>query len=141
MTTTDRFIDYLNRTDEQRKEDYVEYRREHGNKVAHKPLGIYGATNATTACGGGIRMLDCEQGSVMLVSDARNHVIDYEMRNVPGDYDGDYEMHVVIAYWPEAGVKYNQAAYGTDVATARRIAVENMAWAEEGNMKKILDRN
>lgn len=63
----------------------------------------WGATNDSTACGGGIRFLSCGQKSGFQISDARESAIPPVMRKSHSYGDADYA--VIALLWPSAAVK------------------------------------
>lgn len=143
MTIEQRFINYLNDTDDYRKDFVRDNHKIHGVAVARKPRDIWGSVQETFSMGTGTKWVFCTGHGGILTSYARNMTIDEELRHYGvfndgrGMYEEDCDSMIYFAYYPDSAVKFNQK-YFKDIETARSLAVQAIMRYYHDQVKNLL---
>lgn len=120
----EKFIAYLDDTDQDRKINLRELRKTYGYKTAPKGRDQWGTVNHLYSCGAGVKFVSCSGHGGFLISNAHELCIDEPLRRC-GQYEEDCDFNIVAAYFPKTGLKFNPE-YRTTEAEWRKYAVESI---------------
>lgn len=145
-----KFISYLDTTDEQRtqqvEEGHAKEYKEHGHiRVARKHPYMWGTVEHRYNGGTGCVFVSCNGHGGVLTSATIQHAIDPELQCMNlyyedgcGVYEEDCDAHIIAAYFPERAEKMG-FNYGGECST-REGAVRSTVTYYEEEVRTLLER-
>lgn len=141
LNTITNMVEYLNNTDEARKEEFKTNKDLYGLRGVRKGQYEWGRISETVALGLGTRFVHCEGHGGALTPRALNLTIDEEIRTQDGHYEEDDDIAILLAYYPQMGKKLNPnfIMFSTEEST-RHYAVQKLVRSYPNALEKILER-
>lgn len=136
------FIEYLNSTDDKRKEDFKKAKQVLGNKTVRKPRDMWGAVQERVGLGKGAQFVECTGHGGAIIPLSLNSTIDPELADGYGFYEEDCDIMILLAYYPEMGKKLNPnyERFSTAESTRDYAADKIIYWLSEAKVRAIMER-